>query len=158
MTFPSLSLFFPYPGRSRPISCRKLTRQVQVSVFRYYHRKTAHFFLLNAMTMLFLFAKIVIDPQSILFWRYIASIKKRTASIVTCCSDGCRPAFKKKKKKAPSYELYFFIFTGYFLQFLRLLQVELFFEVMSGKAPLIRAASLMSFRGVPLPSHEKIFF
>ena len=54
MTFPSLSLFFPYPGRSRPISCRKLTRQVQVSVFRYYHRKncTVDFFL-NAMTMLF---------------------------------------------------------------------------------------------------------
>ncbi len=53
MTFPSLSLFFPYPGRSRPISCRKLTRQVQVSVFRYYHRKTAQFFFWNAMTMLF---------------------------------------------------------------------------------------------------------
>lgn len=47
MTFPSLSLFFPYPGRSRPFSCRKLTRQVQVSVFRYYHRKTAHFFKCN---------------------------------------------------------------------------------------------------------------
>lgn len=44
MTFPSLSLFFPYPGRSRPFSCRKLTRQVQVSVFRYYHRKNCTFF------------------------------------------------------------------------------------------------------------------
>lgn len=51
MTFPSLSLFFPYPGRSRPISCRKLTRQVQVSAFRYYHRKKVQFFF-NAMTVL----------------------------------------------------------------------------------------------------------
>ncbi|XP_030005988.1 transcription factor GATA-3 isoform X1 [Sphaeramia orbicularis] len=34
MTFPSLSLFFPYPGRSRPISCRKLTRQVQSAARR----------------------------------------------------------------------------------------------------------------------------
>lgn len=35
----SLCVCFPlYPGRSRPISCRKLTRQVQVSVFRYYIR------------------------------------------------------------------------------------------------------------------------
>ena len=66
MTFSvSLSVFFPYPGRSRPISCRKLTRQVQVSVFRYYHRnKTAHslFFIYFLFIFLyddaiFLFAK-----------------------------------------------------------------------------------------------------